>query len=83
MSCCGKQRMQTPTVVGPQPDLARRSVGSDTVFFQYVGTTGLTAWGAVTGRRYRFDTTGAIAAVDARDGRALTAIPHLRQVHSQ
>ena len=83
MSCCGKQRMQTPTAVGPQPDLARRSGGSDTVFFQYVGSTGLTAWGAVTGRRYRFDTPGGIAAVDVRDRRSLTAIPHLRQVHPQ
>jgi hypothetical protein len=41
----------------------------------------MTAMGAATGDRYRFDSPGAIVAVDIRDERSLRAIPHLRRVH--
>jgi hypothetical protein len=50
------------------------------VFFQYVGRTGLTVVGPVTGRRYRFDRPGARLEVDLKDRSSLAAVPHLRQI---
>ncbi len=51
-------------------------------YFEYVGPIGLTAVGACSGARYRFDRTGAVVAVDLSDRRSLLAVPHLRQVTS-
>jgi hypothetical protein len=50
------------------------------VCFEYVGPTGLTAIGGVSGRRYRFDRPGARVIVDPRDRPSLAAVPNLRQV---
>ncbi|HEV2722834.1 MAG TPA: hypothetical protein VG323_22610 [Thermoanaerobaculia bacterium] len=47
--------------------------------FEYTGDTGLTAVGAITGRRYRFGHPGAGADVDLRDVSSLAAVPHLRR----
>jgi hypothetical protein len=45
-----------------------------------VGKTGLTVVGPRTHKRYRFDHTGAVVAVDRRDGRALAAVSVLMPV---
>jgi hypothetical protein len=50
------------------------------VFFEYVGRTGLTVVGPVTGRRYRFERPGARLEVDLKDRRSIAAVPHLRQI---
>jgi hypothetical protein len=49
-------------------------------YFQYLGKTGVTVIAPRTRKRYRFDRTGAVVAVDPRDQRALAAVPTLRQV---
>jgi hypothetical protein len=49
-------------------------------YFEYVGTTGMTVQGPVSGRRYRFERPGSRLVVDARDRPSLAAIPDLRQV---
>ena len=46
--------------------------------FRYLGTTGLTAVGAATGARYRFDRPGARVVVDPRDRESLARIPLLK-----
>jgi len=51
-----------------------------TVTFQYLGLTGLTVAGPVTGARYRFSHTGATVPVDYRDAPSLVGIPTLRRV---
>ena len=81
MSCCGKQRMQTPAVKRAAPEESAPPMSPDSVWLQYVGTTGLTALGAITGARYRFNSPGAIVAVDPRDQASLRAIPYLRPVY--
>jgi hypothetical protein len=48
--------------------------------FEYVGRTGMTIIGPVSGRRYRFDRPGARVPVDSRDRPSLAAIANLRQV---
>ena len=84
MSCCGKQRAQYQTgrprerTQATAPQLVRQSV----VYFEYLGRTGMTVQGPVSGQSYRFDRYGARVAVDLRDRPALAAVPHLRQVQS-
>jgi hypothetical protein len=87
MSCCGKSRVQaasgpripvpTPRPSGIEP---RRVVSQVTLYFEYVGGTGLTVQGPITGRKYRFSGPGQRVAVDGRDGPSLMAVPNLRSV---
>jgi hypothetical protein len=50
------------------------------VNFRYEGPTRLQTQGPITRQRYRFEHSGAIVAVDARDAPSLAAIPQLRRV---
>ena len=88
MSCCGNQRAQASTrraqtgiAVIPQGEPSRATRITH-VSFQYVGTTALTAMGAMTGTHYRFDWPGAVVAVDIRDQASLRSIPQLRPVYT-
>jgi hypothetical protein len=51
-----------------------------TIYFQYVGSTGLTVVGPVSGKRYRFDAPGAVLDVDRRDRPSLATVPNLVEV---
>jgi hypothetical protein len=48
--------------------------------FEYLGRTGLTVKGSMTGRQYRFDKPGARVQVDPRDRPSILAIPLLKPV---
>jgi hypothetical protein len=88
MPCCGKKRAQarqkTQTRRAPEP--AERTVSQPRpepqplAYFQYLGKTGVTVIGSRTRKLYRFGHTGAVVAVDRRDGRSLAAVSVLRQV---
>ncbi|MFN8490977.1 MAG: hypothetical protein U0350_25510 [Caldilineaceae bacterium] len=52
------------------------------LYFQYVGATGLTLKGPLSGKRYRFDSPGALVLIDPRDKRALAGVSVLRQVRN-
>jgi hypothetical protein len=83
MSCCGQQREQLPGIrrVSPQANDRQRQPSSPlAIRFEYVGATGLTAVGPVTGKRYRFDNYGSRVLVDPRDAPSMAAVPHLRRV---
>jgi len=85
MSCCGKLRQQLglapdPMRHEPTDEGRRRSTPKFTIQFEYTGKTALTAIGAVSGRRYRFERTGARTVVDPRDRPSLVMVPNLRQV---
>lgn len=69
--CCGSARRSIPasTATGERPAQ---------VIFQYVGQTGLTVVGPVSGISYRFEQPGARVAVDIRDRQALSVIRVLR-----
>ena len=94
MSCCGKKRSsflsgqpgppasftaretaRSPEIAG-EPGNSRQS----SIFFEYTGKTGLTVWGAVSGRRYRFDKPGSRVKIDPRDRPSLAQVPHLKQI---
>lgn len=51
-------------------------------YFEYVGSTGMTAVGPVTRRRYRFTSHGAIVAVDERDAPSMAGVPNVRRAKS-
>jgi hypothetical protein len=88
MPCCGEKRAQahptTETHRTPESTESaspQRSPEHDSLaYFQYLGHTGLTVIGPRTGKRYRFDSPGAIVAVDLQDQRALATVSLLRQV---
>ena len=83
MSCCGKHPVASaappriaPAITGnPTPQTRRASV-----FFEYVGRTGLTIVGPISGQRYRFDAPGSRQPVDPADRPSLAAVHVLRQV---
>jgi hypothetical protein len=85
MPCCGQKRQQlrgtnAPRPVPGQPAGPGQPAQPATFYFEYVGRTGLTVIGPITGRRYRFDRTGARVTVDGRDAPSLAAVPQLEQV---
>ena len=86
MSCCGRQRQAmlsaapTNRTAVPATPPRRDPVRSASAVFEYVGRTGLTVVGPVSGRRYRFAATGVRVAVDSADMPSLTAVPQLRLV---
>jgi hypothetical protein len=88
MSCCGERRAQfnstninyqahNPAVsIGGQLPVSRQTL----VCFEYVGKTGLTVLGPVSGKRYRFEYQGARVLVDPGDRPSLASVPNLRQI---
>ncbi len=87
MSCCGQNRQRLSDfdsrrqMVGPSP-VQKRTSSRSLVYFEYVGKTGLTVIGPITGKQYRFPKPGAKIAVDSNDAPLLTTIPRLIQTHS-
>ncbi len=89
MACCGGKRR---ALYAPQPNpqaaetgagvTGARQVPHSGILFQYVGRTGMTVVGPITGRRYRFERGGAPVEVDARDSPGLFAVPNLERVRS-
>ena len=88
MGCCGNNRQKQYGKQSEAQALVQRhapahgTLSGDygKVFFQYVGKTGLTAIGPMSGTRYRFAAPGAILPVDQRDRRSLLNVPNLVQV---
>ena len=84
MSCCGQQRLRPPrskASASIKPATTPTTAQSSTsVVFEYTGATGLTAFGPITGVRYRFNRPGARIPVDVRDAQGLSAVPVLRRV---
>ncbi len=88
--CCGSHRSellntmqagQKPETGAQSPD-QKQPENSAPVYFQYVGKTGLTVQGRATRNQYRFNGSGAIVAVDARDRWGMSFVPNLRQVEA-
>ena len=77
--CCGRKSvLHYPKRPGRRTTAEARARRA-TVPLRYTGHTGLTAFGAVTGVRYRFDGPGAVVRVDVRDRRSLLSVPSLSE----
>jgi hypothetical protein len=74
--CCGRGRVRAAVIT---PAMVRTAKG---VVFEYVGRTGLTVVGPISGAPYHFAGSGARVEVDARDQAALARVPVLRAVNS-
>lgn len=83
--CCGQSRNKLRTanpsrpVTGPAYAKSPQAAPSH-VYFVYVGNSGMTVQGPVSGQTYRFDCPGARLEVDARDRILLASLRQLRQV---
>ena len=87
MSCCGAKRSQFHQSIPNRRASESANYGvrvhvapRRTAYFEYIGPTGLTVAGPVTGARYRFDHTGATVPVDHRDAPSFVGIPNLRRL---
>jgi hypothetical protein len=82
VSCCGRLRQRlAPAGLAAGSGAVKRPTEptASAPVLEYVGRTGLTAAGPITGSRYRFNRPGAQVVVDARDVPGLLAIPTLRR----
>ncbi|HPS73986.1 MAG TPA: hypothetical protein PLD52_06790 [Bacteroidales bacterium] len=93
MSCCGKKRASFPAGPPglPAPFTVRQTARSpesagepgnsrsSSIFFEYTGKTGMTVWGAISGKRYRFEKPGSRVMIDPRDRPSLAQVPNLKQ----
>lgn len=86
MPCCGQQNTQFQ-MSAQTTQQTHRSVGSPlpanyrySVFFEYIGPTGLTVVGSATNKKYRFERTGSRVEIDLRDRPSLAQVPNLREV---
>jgi hypothetical protein len=88
MSCCGQKREQFHQGISAQIILEAGDAALDSgtkhrrgvVFFEYIGNTGLTVLGSMTGKRYRFGWHGAVVAVDRKDASLVARAPNLEQL---
>lgn len=86
--CCGKKRSEqvkaAEAQAAPKPVLKEaaepKQPSDPAIYFQYVGTLGLTLIGPRSGKQYRFSGPGATLVVDPRDRGALAGVSVLRQV---
>jgi hypothetical protein len=90
MSCCGQNRQRIRELDSSQPmpglspadNRTPRAPSLSLVYFEYVGRTGLTVTGPITGKRYRFPKPGDKVAVDSNDAPSLAVVPNLQQTRS-
>jgi hypothetical protein len=83
--CCGAKNLPGSSSRNQQriPAAASRQAAAaqpSSVTFEYIGPSGLTVVSPTTGRRYRFEGTGAQLTVDSRDQAMLLYVPNLRPV---
>jgi hypothetical protein len=80
MGCCGQRRVAVSSA--PRLTQAARPVQqvSPGTVYEYTGTTGMTVYGRVSQRTYRFSQRGARVQIDPRDVPSLGGLPNLRRV---
>ena len=83
MCNCGKKRndyTQQPYTTANTSAVTAPMQNNTPVNFQYTGKTALSVTGSFSGRRYRFNYTGEVQQVDARDAGSMMAVPVLKKV---
>jgi len=79
MGCCGKNRRPTPVETAEVRPSSFAPPSPTIQYFEYTGSTALTAIGNVTGQRYRFPSPGVAVAVDSRDAPSMVGVPNVRR----
>jgi len=86
MSCCGQRRASWSGLLPSRPAATRESGSPGTpapmrMMFEYIGSGGsFTVESSRSGKRYRFEQTGARLEVDPRDRPLLAGLRQLRAV---
>jgi hypothetical protein len=80
MSCCGKSSSpgRRPNSFRTTAFLQSSNTASLKAYFRCTGTSTITAIGPVSGKTYRFPSSGLIVPIDIRDAVSLSRIPHLQ-----
>jgi len=84
MSCCGKSSMTgtrgvSSSIGGPRPASTHLS---SVAHFRCTGPSTVVAVGPVTGRMYRFPSSGMTVQVDFRDAISLSRVRHIEAVRA-
>ena len=85
MPCCGQQKtdigFSTQTVTARQSSNNVSNPGYRySIYFEYVGNTGLTVYGSATNKKYRFERPGSRVQIDPRHRPSLAKVANLREV---
>jgi hypothetical protein len=82
MSCCGRSTTAGAARVSTRgaPSRLAASVVPLAAYFRCTGQSTVTVVGPVSGKMYRFPSSGQIVAVDARDTMSLSRVPYLQNV---
>jgi len=82
MSCCGKSGMKRTLGVSSPVGAARPTPTylPLVVHFRCTGSSTVVAVGPVTGRTYRFPSSGMTVQVDSRDANSLSRVRHIEAV---
>jgi hypothetical protein len=86
MCNCGTKRntLQQDAKFLSNPVTAKRNKSHwADIKFEYIGKTGLSVTGPITGRRYRFNFTGDIQLIDYRDANSVSQINLLKQLATE
>lgn len=80
MCNCGNKRQEyaRPLSTGPSSEDTMRRMWPD-IPFEYMGETGMTVRGSVTGKVYRFNFKGDRQTIDYRDAGNFRSVPNLRR----
>jgi hypothetical protein len=78
MACCGQNRALASTNGGLAEAIRRPRPVPHSALYEYMGATGMTVIGSVSGMTYRFAQPGARVQVDARDISSMAGLPNLR-----
>ena len=82
MCNCGSKRIvsqQSSRSVNTKPVQTMPAKRVTEMPFEYVGNTGLTVTGSVTGKRYRYAKKGDVVMIDYRDSYAMLKVPVLKR----
>jgi len=81
MSCCGRSSSgaRGRSSFGGNAGLLFNT-SPQRAYFRSAGPASITAVGPVSGRIYRFPSSGGIVPVDIRDAPSLARVPHLKAV---
>jgi hypothetical protein len=80
MFCCGQGRGRVAMNGKAASPAPRPRPVSSAVLYEYVGATGMSVIGPISGTQYRFAGPGAKVQIDRRDVGSMAGLPNLRRL---
>jgi hypothetical protein len=79
MACCGQRRINVGSGRGFSSAAQRQENSSVMATFEYIGPTGMTVVGPISGVKYRFASSGSRVQIHWRDVASMSGVPNLRR----